>query len=129
MRGDPYSRCAGLPPEVEARARAMGCNAIPLQRHTHATHSSCDAVQILCRPKLRLSQAYALLFLSYTLPSQFYTKPARSKALPCHCTAMHFQSSTNLSHFITMHIISAALGFHAYAVYFQALALLYHYRT
>lgn len=82
MRGDPYSRCAGLPPEEEARARAMGCDAIPLQHHTHATHSSCDAVQIL----------------SFTLPSQFYAKPARSEALPCrrwtvlcHCSSMHFR--------------------------------------
>ena len=39
----------------------MGCDAIPLQRHTHATHSSCDAVQIRCSPKLHFSRARTCL--------------------------------------------------------------------
>ena len=91
----PPSPCAG---------KAMGDG---VRRHTAALLNPCDTVQILCNPKLHFSFAgirsayprpsYALLFHSFTLPSQFYTKPMRSKALPCrrrtilcHCSSMHF---------------------------------------
>ena len=87
------------------RLEAMGCDAIPLQRHTHATHSSCDAVQILCSPKLHFSRArtclafpkpgvaFAVLYQtsalqSFAMPTLDGSMPLLLYTFPVHCTVL-----------------------------------------
>ena len=61
------------------RLEAMGCDAIPLQRHTHATHSSCDAVQILRITKLHFSRARTCL--AFPKPGVTFTVLCQASAL------------------------------------------------
>ena len=125
--------------------RTMGCDAIPLQRHTHATHSSCDAVQILCSPKLRFSQArtclafpkpgvaFAVLyqadaFRSFAMPTPDDSMPLLLYAFPWPSFAKPFPCCSEPCLCVATPRLANALH-NRCAVYFQAKAVLFRRKS